>query len=168
LNLEQTGQELIERFFDRVFAYVRMRVPAQDCEDVVSDIFLRAIERRDQLRGNAAPWVFFIARSRIADYYRGRKEAHMTLDAAEGTVETAVKPRSLAGLERLEHAEFNERLRLCLNRLTEQERDVIALKFTDGLSNIEIAQLLNISPNSLGVILHRALKDLRAAMTKEI
>jgi RNA polymerase sigma factor (sigma-70 family) len=166
--VDQIGQELIEQFFDRVFAYVRMRVPSQDCEDIVSDIFLRAIERRGQLQGNAAPWVFSIARSRVVDYYRGKKEAPMTLDAVADKTESAVKPPGLAGLERLEHAEFNQRLRDSLQTLSEQERDVIALKFTDGLSNIEIAQMLNITPNHLGVVLHRALKELRAAMTKEI
>ncbi len=166
--MDQIGEGLIERFFGRVHAYVRVRVPTQDCEDVVGDIFLRAIERREQQRGDAGAWLFSIARTRIADYYRGRREAHMPLEATEEGAAPAAAQHSAAGLERLENAEFNERLRKCLNRLSEQERDVIALKFTDGLSNIEIAGLLNITPNGLGVLLHRALRELRAAMMKEI
>lgn len=81
---------------------------------------------------------------------------------------SAAAPVSLAPLERLEHSEFNARLHRNLNSLSELERDVIALKFTDGLSNTEIAAYLNITPNHLGVVLHRALRQLRGAMLKEI
>jgi DNA-directed RNA polymerase specialized sigma24 family protein len=45
---------------------------------------------------------------------------------------------------------------------------VIAFKFTDGLSNTEIAQVLGITPNHLGVVLHRALQKLRSAMLEEV
>ncbi|MHC4253329.1 MAG: RNA polymerase sigma factor, partial [Planctomycetota bacterium] len=63
-------------------------------------------------------------------------------------------------------------LRRKLRELTEVEQDVIALKFafrsTGGLSNGEVAALVGVTPGHLGVLLHRALGKLRAAMTKGV
>jgi RNA polymerase sigma-70 factor (ECF subfamily) len=76
--------------------------------------------------------------------------------------------RSQAPLEALEQDEFRRLLQSKMSLLSEIERDVIALKFSDGLNNTEIAAMLNITPNHLGVVLHRALQRLRDAMTEEV
>ena len=76
--------------------------------------------------------------------------------------------REQAPLEKLEAAEFRERLHRKLELLPELERDAIAFKFTDGLSNTEIAKVLGLTPNHLGVVLHRALQKLRSAMLEEV
>jgi len=170
--LETFGEQLIEAFFVRMQRYVRMRVREQDCEDVVSDIFLRAIERQSQLRGESGPWLFAIARSRIAEHYRSKEPAMRTQEALKEQTsengEHAELPsqRVRPPLEALEQAEFRELLRCKLELLPELERDVIALKFTDGLSNAEIAKVLEITPNHLGVVLFRALQKLRNAMAE--
>lgn len=170
--MESFGERLIDEYFERVRCYVRMRVRVQDCEDVVSDIFLRAIERKEQLRGEAGAWLFAIARSRIAEHYRKRNQVMRTessLTTPEGVDEPPASPKQApVPLEKLEQAEFQERLRAKMDLLPELERDVIAFKFTDGLSNTEIAQVLGITPNHLGVVLHRALQKLRTAMLEEV
>jgi RNA polymerase sigma-70 factor, ECF subfamily len=164
------GEQLVGEFFDRVSGYVRMRIPGKDCEDVVGDIFLKAIERRDQVRGDVAAWLFSVARTRVADYYR-RREAEMKA-TAERKVREESRAAGTAGnspLERLSHAEFRKLLRVKMNQLlSEPERDAIAFKFTDGLSNVQIAEILGITPNRLGVLLHRALRRLRGAMLEEV
>lgn len=162
--METFGEGLVAEFFDRIQSYVRLRVPAQDCEDVAADIFLRAIERQEQLRGDAGAWLFAIARSRVAEHYR-EKDALMRTDLSTSSVDGA-DPPALAGppLESLEQAEFREMLQRKMQVLSGLERDVIAFKFTDGLTNTEIAQVLDMAPNHLGVVLHRALQKLRRAM----
>ena len=70
-------------------------------------------------------------------------------------------------LEEVERKEFLSLLRRKMVVLSETERDVIALKFTEGLGNGEIAALLGVTANRLGVMLHRALGRLRAAMQEE-
>jgi DNA-directed RNA polymerase specialized sigma24 family protein len=59
-------ESLVGEFYGRVQGYVRMRVPERDCEDVVGEIFLRALERRDEVRGDVLSWLFAVARSRVA------------------------------------------------------------------------------------------------------
>jgi RNA polymerase sigma-70 factor (ECF subfamily) len=162
------GEALVSEFYERVAGYVRMRVPERDCEDVTGDVFLRAIERLGELRGDAAPWLFSVARSRVADYYR-RREVEMKAAEERRRSEEVAGRRELSPLERLDGAEFRELLRLKMNQLlSEMERDAIAFKFTDGLSNVQISEVLGVTPNRLGVVLHRALRRLRDAMLEEV
>ncbi|HEY3323117.1 MAG TPA: sigma-70 family RNA polymerase sigma factor [Planctomycetota bacterium] len=172
---------LVDEYFSRLHAYVRMRVPAQDCDDVVAEILLRAIQRREQLRGEAAPWLFAIARSQVAEHYRKKEPAMRLEDTSTSSDPPASVPLAPCGrgvrgegagaeatpLEQLEKAEFCARLQRQIAVLPEIERDVIALKFTDGLSNTQIAELLGITPNHLGVLLHRALTKLKHAMSAD-
>jgi RNA polymerase sigma-70 factor (ECF subfamily) len=163
-------ERLVEEFHDRVAGYVRMRVPGGDCDDVVAEIFLRAVERLGQMRGDALGWLFAVARSRVAQYYRERK-AEMTA-VSQSAAEARACPADAAGrgaLERLEREEFCALVRRTMMQiLSEEERDAIALKFTDGLTNVQIAGILGVSPSALGVTLHRALLRLRRAMLEEV
>ena len=160
-------KNLIEAHFERVRAYVRLRVSERDCEDVAADIFLRAVERIRQVSGDPAAWLYAIARSRIADHYRDKGRA---MQAGLLSTPTSELPdqkadcRSLNPLAALEAGEFRALLHEKLEQLSELERDVIAFKFSDGLSNIQIADMLKLTPVNLGVILHRALRKLRDGM----
>ena len=170
----------VEGHFGCISGYVRMRVPEADCEDVVAEIFLRAVERRGEVRRDPAAWLFALARSQVAQYYRERRRnvarpeerresaAFRQAQGPErGRRAEGAAGRGLSPLERLEHAEFRALLLGKLELLPELEREVIACKFTDGLSNIQIAGRLGITPNHLGVMLHRALGRLRQAMIEE-
>jgi len=50
-------------------------------------------------------------------------------------------------------------------RLSDRERDLVALKFAAGLTNRRIAELTGLSESNLGVILYRAVPRLRAEMS---
>ena len=156
-----SGECLVREHFGRVWGYVRLRVAAADREDVVAEVFLRALERRGQLRSrDPGGWLLSIARSRVADYHRRRRDDMARHVPGSRTQATP--------LEELERKEFLALLRRKMTVLSETERDVVALKFTEGLSNGEIAGLLGVTANHLGVMLHRALGRLKGAMLKEV
>ena len=156
------GEQLVNEFYGRVQAYVRLRVPERDSEDLIADTFLRAIERREQLKGSAAPWLLAIARSRVAGYYRAR--GSMMQAETEHRARAGHRTPEPTPLERLTREEFHARLHAKMALLSDSERDVIAFKFTEGLTNAQIAGALGIPANRLGVMLHRALARLREAM----
>ncbi|MHC4506330.1 MAG: RNA polymerase sigma factor [Planctomycetota bacterium] len=183
-----SGECLVRDYFGRVHGYVRLRVSESDCEDVVAEVFLRALERRGQLRSaDPGPWLLTVARSRVAEYHRRRRvasgrpaeetrrgrtasDSHSEAERREGTDMVRAAPASRTQptpLEEVERKEFLSLLRQKMVVLSETERDVIALKFTEGLGNGEIAALLGVTANRLGVMLHRALGRLRAAMLEE-
>jgi RNA polymerase sigma-70 factor (ECF subfamily) len=59
-------------------------------------------------------------------------------------------------------------VRRALAVLEPRERDLVALKFAGGLSNVEIAKVIGLSPSNTGTKLHRAVEKLREACREEL
>ncbi len=150
---------IIREYQDKVSRYIRSKVKNyHDAEDLVSDVLLKvgvALDHYNSARGSLSTWIYAITRNTVRDYYRQAKpsfsleEQENLQDDAEA-VDVAVIWR-----ERL-----NE-LALALERLSARERDIIILRFYQGLSPGEIAQKLNISYSNEGFIQSTALKKLR-------
>ncbi|HWI70588.1 MAG TPA: sigma-70 family RNA polymerase sigma factor [Baekduia sp.] len=144
-----------------VFAYVmtllRDRAAA---EDVTAVTFERAYRRQgsfDAKRGTQRAWLFGIARNAALDELRARKRTAALLADPEdpGSAEAAPDDDE-AALRRAT-------VRAALAQLDPRERELIALKFHAGLSNSEIAKVLNISVANAGTRVHRAVTRLRKA-----
>jgi RNA polymerase sigma-70 factor, ECF subfamily len=126
-------------------------------EDLTATTFEKAWQKRDQYRRNLSAfttWLFTIARRVAIDHYR-QQRVDLTLDDArgltmEGTPEDFAQKQS--DLQRLNDL---------LSRLTERERELVALKYGAGLTNRAIAGLNGLSESNVAVILHRALQTLR-------
>jgi RNA polymerase sigma-70 factor, ECF subfamily len=151
---------LYERTFPRVYAYVasllRDRVAA---EDVTAQAFERAYRKRAGYRprrGSREAWLFGIARNAALDELRHRRR-HARMEA---------EPPDTAAPGADDHAELSlrrEAVRAALGTLDGHERDLIALKFSGGLSNAEIATVLGLSETAASTRLHRTLTKLRKA-----
>jgi RNA polymerase sigma factor (sigma-70 family) len=161
--------EVYEQHLVPVWRYVRARIPQHaDAEDVTSEIFARAVcawDRYDARRGPAGAWLMGIARNVVADWWRrqGRERPWERIEAAsdspgdpEGEPEAAV----LGGEER-------EELRAQLKRLTERERDAVALRFGAGLRAAEVGAALGVSETAARMLVYRAVSKLRAVMIGE-
>jgi RNA polymerase sigma-70 factor (ECF subfamily) len=66
--------------------------------------------------------------------------------------------------DRLERKEETDLLHAALTQLSEEQQQLISLKFFLGLRNQEIAQATGLTPSNVGVKLHRSLKELRNLM----
>ena len=121
--------------------------------------FPRAYRRRSSYRsrrGSMEAWLFGIARNAALDELRRRKR--------RASLETDPEDTSAPSLE--DHAELalrREVVRAAMATLDGKERDLIALKFSGGLSNAEIARVLGMSETNAGTRLHRAMTKLRKA-----
>jgi RNA polymerase sigma factor (sigma-70 family) len=156
----ETFAELYERTFPRVYAYVASLVRDRTAaEDVTAQAFERAYRKRSSYRarrGSMEAWLFGIARNAALDELRRRKR--------RASLETDPEDTSARALE--DHAELalrRELVRAAMTTLEGKERDLIALKFSGGLSNSEIARVLGMSETNAGTRLHRALTKLRKA-----
>jgi RNA polymerase sigma-70 factor, ECF subfamily len=156
----ETFAALYERTFPRVYAYVasllRDRAAA---EDVTAQAFERAYRKRTSYRsrrGSREAWLFGIARNAALDELRRRKRrARLEAD-----------PEDTEALGAHDHAELalrREVVRAAMATLDGRERDLLALKFSGGLSNTEIATVLGLSETAAGTRLHRTLTKLRKA-----
>jgi RNA polymerase sigma factor (sigma-70 family) len=152
--------ELYERTFPRVYGYVASLLRDRSAaEDVTAQAFERAYRKRRSYRparGSMDAWLFGIARNAALDELRKRKRRAVLETDPEDT--GAPEPHDQAEL-----ALRREAVRAALETLDGQERDLIALKFAGGLSNVEIARVLRMSESNVGTRLHRTITKLREA-----
>jgi RNA polymerase sigma factor (sigma-70 family) len=148
-----------------VFAYVmtllRDRAAA---DDVTAQTFERAYRRQsgfDAQRGTQRAWLFGIARNAALDELRRRTRTAALLADPE---DRAGGPGSRAADDDGEEGAIRRAaVRAALADLDPRERELIALKFHAGLSNAEIAKVLDISVANAGTRVHRAVTRLRKA-----
>jgi len=158
--------DLYEHYFPRVYKYVYYRVGERTVtEDLVSTIFLKVVKRINsyrERRGEFSPWLFRIAHNVVVDYYREKARSEVSLE--EGAIEiVSTRFTEQQVLERLSDKELLAKV-ACL---ADREREIIGLKFGAGLSNGQIADLLNLSDNHVAVILYQAMKKLRQRIAEE-
>jgi RNA polymerase sigma-70 factor (ECF subfamily) len=142
----------------RVYAYVAYRIgDGPEAEDVVSDVFERALRYRssyDARRGPPAAWLIGIARRVLADSrpLAGAAGA-ATEEAAPGDLEEDAVRRLAVGK--------------ALARLPENERELVALRYGADLTAKQIGALLDMRTNAVEVALHRTLRTLRVALRED-
>jgi RNA polymerase sigma-70 factor (ECF subfamily) len=156
----ETFAALYERTFPRVYAYVASLLRDRSiAEDVTAQAFERAYRRSSSYRarrGSREAWLFGIARNAALDELRRRKRrARLETEPADDVAPDAD--------EQVELALRRETVRAAMGGLDGRERDLLALKFSAGLSNAEIATVLGVSETAAGTRLHRTLTKLRKA-----
>lgn len=141
---------LYKLFSPLVHGVLLAKVPVDDVDDLVQDVFLTALDRLDSLRDASAfgPWVAAIARNRAMDFHRHRPRSEELTDdiPAEGSTSDAGEAaRALAAIR----------------ALPEAYRETLVLRLVEGLTGPEIAERTGLTPASVRVNLHRGMKQLR-------
>ncbi|MBI5928248.1 MAG: RNA polymerase sigma factor [Chloroflexi bacterium] len=161
-------QTLYRQYFPRVFAYVAYRVGRkQDAEDIVSDIFLRAIEYLGHFEyrgeGSFAAWLFKIAYTQVVNFHRIHSpQQPVPLEELPDIQSDTLSPDS-AILQK----ELFARLHHLITTLAPRRQEVITLKFFGGLRNQEIAELLGLDERTIASHLSRGLEDLQRKFEEE-
>ena len=158
---------LYRRYLDRVYGYCFYLLgDHHDAEDATERTFVAALGAIDAYRDEGATfrsWLFRIAHNQLANALRARGRHRTTaLDDVPEPVATFGDPARLAGL-----ADDARRLRAAVAALSDERRQVVVLRFVDGLSAREIGAVLERSEGAVRVLQHRALRDLAAFLEGE-
>ncbi|MGB7339789.1 MAG: sigma-70 family RNA polymerase sigma factor [Phototrophicaceae bacterium] len=156
---------VFEERLPRIYNYFLYRVNhRQTAEDLTATTFERAWSSRENYCADIASfstWLFTIAHRVAIDHYRKRQPKLVDIDNLY----------HLAGAESPEnviHAQFEkERLANAIASLPEREQEIIALKYGAELNNIQIAELLNLSPSNVGTIAHRTVEQIRRILIQQ-
>ena len=149
---QQGEREAFERLHDRyarvVHAVLLARVPARHAEDLVQDVFLKALRALPGLRdpGAFGAWLCRIARNRATDFHRRRRR----LEPLVEDVPHDGPPR----------AEAREAL-AAVRALPEAYRETLFMRLVEGLTGPEISARTGLTPASVRVNLHRGMQLLR-------
>ncbi|CAN5328864.1 sigma-70 family RNA polymerase sigma factor [soil metagenome] len=150
---------LYRRYLDPVYGYCFYLLgDHHDAEDATERTFLAALGAIDRFRDEGATfrsWLFRIAHNQLANALRTRSRQRTDPRDLVREPATGGDPARLATL-----AEDARRLRAALGTLPEDRRQVVVLRFVDGLTAREIGVVLRRSEGAVRVLQHRALRDL--------
>ncbi|MDR0901597.1 MAG: sigma-70 family RNA polymerase sigma factor [Opitutaceae bacterium] len=132
---------------------------ADRARDVVQDTFVRLMAQpREVVDGHLAEWLFTVCRHRALDVLRKEGRMKRFDEGRDGRV-TAGDPQPGRALEQ---AETRAALLRLIDGLPANEQEVIRLKFQNDFSYKEISRITELSVNHVGVLIHNAVKRLRA------
>lgn len=158
----------VERLFMALEApllrYAYELVKSQEvAEDIVQETFMRLHAEFENVR-QPRPWLYRTAHNLAMNHLRaGRKIVPLEPQADQGTVEHPADAAPLPD-ERMERMEAIEKTRLCLQTLDTRARELVRLKFDEGLSYKEMSERTGLSVGNVGFVLHHALKRLAAEL----
>ena len=159
--------QLIERHSRRVRDYIRMMVKDRDvAEDIFQETFIKAVRVIDEGRytdnGKFLSWILRIAHNQVIDYFRAQRQDKSvsesdagydvlgTLQLAERTIEDEIV------CEQIERE-----VRMLVELLPEEQREVVRMRYFGGLSFKEIAEQTGVSINTALGRMRYALINLR-------
>ncbi len=145
---EEAFGELYKMFAPMVHGIILARVPRDETDDIVQEVFLSAFKNLNNLREKSAvgAWLAMIARNRAAEFYR----------TARPTVELSEDLRQKENC----NTEAREIL-TTIRALPDAYRETLVLRLVEGMSGQEIAEQTGLTPESVRVNLHRGMKLLR-------
>jgi RNA polymerase sigma-70 factor (ECF subfamily) len=167
-EVDRAFEEIYRAHLRDVYSYAYYRVGNHhDAEDLTEQAFLQAyrhFERalRESNGRPLRPWLIRIAHNLASNYHRDRsRRPQAALDAIE-------PPSDPHGTEQI--VEGREELRLVmdrLDRLSDDRREALIMRFALGMSNREIARALGRTDGATKVLIHRATKQLQEEIGDE-
>lgn len=154
-----------QRFYDPIYRYVAFRVPDREtAEDLASDVFMRLV---DALHAGQAPkhslrgWLFGVAYRVVQDHFRQHYRApHVALEdhfeAPAGDLDAA-----------LDDEAFRAKLAVELERLTEDQLSVLAMRFGAELPIQRVAEALGKTEGAVKQLQARAVATLGRRLMQE-
>jgi RNA polymerase sigma-70 factor, ECF subfamily len=149
----------------QVFGFVYLRCGQNNAitEDLVSEIFLKAIEHFDKFdkkKGTFKSWIFKIARNHLADHFKSPKnKAKKDIDAIANKIKDNSDSKKNA-----EQSLEGELIASVLKTLKKDKQELIALRYYSGYSFKEISKIIGDSENLIRVKVHRILKNLKTKL----
>ena len=157
---------IYDLYAPKIYAYIyrHIREP-QRAEDLTSTVFLKMLESLDKdnfAKDKLQSWLYRIAHNVIVDdvRYQQRRPAQPLFDTLATPAET--DPDQLVG-DKL----HREMVWEAIQQLTEDQRDVIILRFGEGMTAPQVARILGKTEEAVRALQRRALANLRKILTQE-
>ena len=160
-NFSAFGQ-LYEKFLDKIYRYAYYQVKDRmTAEDITETVFVKAWKQIASCKGHGdtfSAWLYRIAHNQVIDTIKANKSIQTidlddisNLDDPDLAVDMKDEVEELAGM---------------IAELPEGQRQVLILKFIEGLNNAEISRILNKSEQAIRILQMRALARMREKVRK--
>ena len=153
--------QIYDTYADDIYRFCYLKVSSRElAQDLSQEVFTRfwqALREGTVMRSERA-LLYTMARNLVIDWYRKKKESSLDVLTEQG-----IEFRGEDAEDVTREAEMKEALEI-VNGLDEPSREVLLLRFVEGLSPKEIARLSGESANAVSVRLNPAMKKLRTQM----
>jgi len=145
---EEAFNEIYKIFAPLVHGIVLARVPREEVQDIVQEVFLSAYKNLNMLRDKNAvgAWLAMIARNRAVEFYRQTKPTEELSEDLRGKDDSQTEAREILK---------------AIRALPETYKETLVLRLIEGMTGNEIAEQTGLTPESVRVNLHRGMKLLR-------
>lgn len=161
-------EQFVREHEPQFFTYaLRMVSNKEDAADLVQDAFLQAYRTFEQVDPNAGgyvKWCYRILRNLCIDFLRKKRPR----GAEEDELERAVDQSTLRPEEVYEHRTTESQIREAILALPEKYREVLLLRYQEGLSYERIAEVMEVPLTTVETRIHRAKKMLQEKLKREM
>lgn len=162
--------DLYRAHVQAVFRYIYFRVSDRDlAEDLTGDVFVRALKSLPTYTDQGKPfaaWLYRIAHARVVDYYRktGRQPIISSIGERENIPVKQDMDATITQKQTRQQAATL--LRQAIATLTNEQQQVIVLRFVEDKHLEEVAQLMGKNANAIKALQHRALRSLAGKLQR--
>lgn len=156
---------LYDKYFDQIYRYIFRRTGGDKdvTHDIASQTFLDALSHLKKFTWQGFPfssWLYKIAHNNVIKWYRksGRNK-YMPIEEARKLSDENQDQKALTE-NNIAQNQINE----MMSHLEEDEREILRLKYYEGVSNVEIAEIMGLSVTNVGVKVFRTLKKAKGLL----
>jgi len=152
---EEAFGELYRMFAPLVHGVVLARVPRDEVDDIVQEVFISAYKNLDSLRdkNSVGAWLVMIARNRAVEFFRQTKRTEELTEDLSKNDRAGTKAGEILA---------------AIRSFPEAYRETLVLRLVEGMTGQEIAERTGLTPESVRVNLHRGMKLLRQKLGIEV
>jgi RNA polymerase sigma-70 factor (ECF subfamily) len=167
ISLDQDAlASVFDEYAPAIFKYMlRLGVGSQEADQITGDVFVRLLEKIKEGKGprkNLRSYLFQTAYHRVVDQSRERQRI-TTLDMADTVIQESQPVQSMT-----EDRLLLDKLAIMMEQeLTEEQRNVIVLRFQEDFSLKETAEIIGKNVNAVKALQNRGVNRLRDAMNRE-
>jgi RNA polymerase sigma-70 factor, ECF subfamily len=162
---------LVERYSPMVFHIVRRFEKDEDeVNELAQQIFVKAYEKLHQfdMKSAFSTWLYRLAMNHCRDYAKNIRRSNRNFSEMEPDfVENSLSEEQTPYL-RLEMKEWRSLLDAAIDKLSTDYAEPFLWKYRDGISYEVMSEQTGISVSALKVRVHRARKELKAQLDKEV
>lgn len=158
--------DLYERYVDRIYNYIYYRVGNPgEAEDLTARVFHRVLQALPRYTDRGAPfvsWLYRIAHNLVANHHRDQsRRPSMPLDELPLTSQSRDMPDKI-----VERQDEERWLWKVINELHDDRRELLVLKFKEGMSNAQIGEIMGRTEGAIKSLYHRTLVALREELER--
>ena len=146
------------QYRDKVFGFVRSKIFNQtEAEDIVQTVFLKVysnLDQYDETKASLSTWIYTITRNTVYDYLKEKRD-HPVLELIDNTGDSAEEPD-----DSILNNEALEELACALEKLPQNQRDIIILLYYKDLDRRKVAEMFGMTYGQLRYLHDKAMKRL--------